>query len=52
MIDVNEDLPTFLHRTRGRRLTGAQLLQLNDRLTRDFGTDYPAWNPPARTGEL
>jgi len=49
MIDMNEDLPTFLHRTRGRRLTSAQILQLNDLLTQDFGTDYQAWNPPGRT---
>jgi hypothetical protein len=49
MID-DEDLPTFLRRTKGKRLTGAQLLQLNDLLTRDFGTDYTAWNPPAGSG--
>jgi len=52
MIDVNEDLVSFLHRTRSKRLTGAQLLQLNALLTRDFGTDYQAWNPPGRMGEL
>lgn len=44
-IDGTEDLTSLLHRTRSRKLTGADLIRLNEILTREFGTDYQAWNP-------